>query len=377
MSEYTEFEQPYYTEKEYFEGLDALRLLAMFFVVILHVLLQGGILKNAEGATRVVAWILESGSFCAVNIYALTTGFLTYSEGEKPFRYSRVIRLWFQVLFYSVVLTLLIFPFHRAELSLGTIGRSFFPVANDVYWYFSAFVGVMLVAPLINFVLRMLSEKAIMVCVGIAIVVFSGYGAFASHFADPFGLYYGFSFVWLAVLYFIGAAIRKTKLYEAFAPSHALAGIAVCWLLVLFFQLLMERFGATIRLSSHDGFYFSYLSPAVFFMAVFYLLFFVSFVPKNPLWNTARFFAPAGFGVYLIHAHPLVLRYIISGLFTHIAEYPFPVVLIFVPAIALMIFVLCILLDTARSILFERLYLDRLADLIESAVRQRIQRMVS
>ncbi|MBO5564259.1 MAG: acyltransferase [Lachnospiraceae bacterium] len=377
MPEYTEYEQPVYAEKEYFEGLNALRLLAMFFVVILHVLLQGGILKNAEGASRVVAWLLETGAFCAVNIYALTTGFLSYSEEEKPFRYSRVIRLWFQVLFYSVLLTLLLFPFHREELSLGTIGRSFFPVINDMYWYFSAFVGVMLIAPLINYILRSLTSATVMVCAGCAVVFFSIIGAVASHFADPFGLYYGYSFVWLAVLYFIGAVIRKVRLYEVFPPSRALLGILVCWILLFFFQFLMERFSETVPLRPHDGFYFSYLSPAVFLMAVFYLLLFASYVPKSTLWNFARFFAPAGFGVYLIHAHPLVLRFILNDLFVHIAEYPFPVVLLFVLAIALMIFVICLLIDTARGILFERLYIDRLSENIEGAVRARIRKMVS
>ena len=63
-------------EKNY--GIDALRVLAMFMVTILHILTQGGIL-NASGrftSQYEAGWLLQTMAFCAVNVYALISGYV-------------------------------------------------------------------------------------------------------------------------------------------------------------------------------------------------------------------------------------------------------------------------------------------------------------
>ena len=61
--------------KERNAGLDALRCLSMMMVVMLHVLLHGGALRGADLASlsfsTALLWILEMGSVCAVNCWAL------------------------------------------------------------------------------------------------------------------------------------------------------------------------------------------------------------------------------------------------------------------------------------------------------------------
>jgi surface polysaccharide O-acyltransferase-like enzyme len=55
-------------------GVDFLRIISMFMVVILHVLGHGGILKQAEPFTTKywIAWLLEISCYCAVNWEILT-----------------------------------------------------------------------------------------------------------------------------------------------------------------------------------------------------------------------------------------------------------------------------------------------------------------
>ena len=63
-------------EKNY--GIDALRVIAMFMVTILHILTQGGIL-NASGrftSQYEAGWLLQTMAFCAVNVYALISGYV-------------------------------------------------------------------------------------------------------------------------------------------------------------------------------------------------------------------------------------------------------------------------------------------------------------
>ena len=59
-------------------GIDLLRALAMFFVIIRHFIGQGGLLKHAEPGS-VKYWVLcfiQILTICCVNLYGLTTGYL-------------------------------------------------------------------------------------------------------------------------------------------------------------------------------------------------------------------------------------------------------------------------------------------------------------
>lgn len=78
-------------EKNY--GIAGLRILAMFMVVILHILTQGGVL-NASGrftSQYEAGWLLQTAAFCAVDLYALISGYVwVYAE----YRYRNIVELW-------------------------------------------------------------------------------------------------------------------------------------------------------------------------------------------------------------------------------------------------------------------------------------------
>ena len=83
-------------------GIELLRIIAMFMIVSLHTLGQGGILASVTPNSPQfhIAWILEIACFCAVNIYALISG---YVLSDKPFRLSRLINLRLQLLLYRLL----------------------------------------------------------------------------------------------------------------------------------------------------------------------------------------------------------------------------------------------------------------------------------
>ncbi|MBR6668219.1 MAG: acyltransferase family protein [Clostridia bacterium] len=60
------------------EGIDLLRCLAMLMVVVLHVLNHGGILESSARGMPVynAAWLLRAAGTCAVNCYALISGYV-------------------------------------------------------------------------------------------------------------------------------------------------------------------------------------------------------------------------------------------------------------------------------------------------------------
>ena len=69
------------TETKPYLGRDRLRMAAMFMVAVLHVLGAGGVLNSATPLSPdyVTAWLLETAAFCAVNCYALLSGYVGFT----------------------------------------------------------------------------------------------------------------------------------------------------------------------------------------------------------------------------------------------------------------------------------------------------------
>ena len=83
-------------------GIELLRLVLMFMVCVLHTLGRGGILNESAGGSVQynVFWFLEILSFCAVNGFALISG---YTASDRPRKYEKIVEMWIQVFFYSFV----------------------------------------------------------------------------------------------------------------------------------------------------------------------------------------------------------------------------------------------------------------------------------
>lgn len=71
-------------KREHNYGIDMLRIVSMFLIVILHIMGHGRVLAACEGTKGFgVSWLLEIIAYPAVNCYALISGFVGYSAHEK------------------------------------------------------------------------------------------------------------------------------------------------------------------------------------------------------------------------------------------------------------------------------------------------------
>ena len=56
-------------------GIDLLRIVAMFYIVVLHVTGYGGVNSSVSSKVAVgIVTFIRAGAFCAVNCYALISG---------------------------------------------------------------------------------------------------------------------------------------------------------------------------------------------------------------------------------------------------------------------------------------------------------------
>lgn len=110
-------------------GIDLLRLISMFMVVILHVLGNGGILASTTNLSLKgeVYWALEILCYGAVNIYAIISGYVGYKTKHKV---SHLITLSLQIAFFAIMVTIInvvILLSNNEPILISSVIKNLFP----------------------------------------------------------------------------------------------------------------------------------------------------------------------------------------------------------------------------------------------------------
>lgn len=332
-------------------GLDLLRIFSMFLVVILHLMGAGGILVSlAPGSVRYTAvWGLEIVASCSVNCYGLLSGYVSYGHSHAR---KKLLGTWLQVLFLSVVLSWGVGLYFQGSLSAKDIFAPSFPVLTVQYWYFTAYFALFLLMPYLDRMLAGLERKQTTELMVILTLLFSVFPLFSTE--DLYATGSGYTFLWLAILYVLGACVRKHGPSRSRPTWHygaAFAGMMVLGLVgKLGGDVVSTRFIPSIAIGARLS---AYTSPILLGAALLLLLLFRQWDVKNPLGRKLiGFFAPISFGVYIIHTNPKVWTYILSGSMVWAAQLSAPLLILAVLGVALAVFVGCALLDFLRLKLF-------------------------
>jgi surface polysaccharide O-acyltransferase-like enzyme len=336
-------------------GIDALRLFAMFLVVILHVLGQGGVLKSSRGVQYKVSWLMEIAAYCATDCYALISGYVAYSDQEKPYRYSKYIPLWLQVEFYSFGITLITFFLNRELLESGQLVKSLLPVSTSKYWYFNAYTGLFFMIPWLNQLIRSCDEKQCKKLMVTITAVFICYGTASKYYSDPFRLGGGYSFIWLLLLYLIGAWLKKYRILDRIKRRYSvgalIGSILLTWLIKLY---VPTDFGGRLLVS--------YTSPTIMCVAISWMNLFSKWKLSGIGVKVVKCFAPAAFGVYLIHVQSVIWENYMADRFVWVASLPAWLLPFAVIGCALSVFLPCLLIEKVRLLLFQLLsaFMDKI-----------------
>lgn len=324
------------------------------------------------------SWFLETCAYCAVDCYGLISGYVGINGKHRP---ARLIELWFQVVFYSLGITLLYSFFNQGIWNWDNITRAIFPVSRKAYWYFSSYVGLFFVMPYLNHLVNTMSEWAAKKMTIVLFLIFSCGStiprAIGSDFLQLSG---GYSFVWLCILYLLGASIRKCNFRSWKKKSYFLTYlglVVVSWgSKIAIEKITMQVLGQ----EKYGKMLIEYTSPTILLCAICLLLIFKDLEFRSNGWHKLIAFAsPLAFSVYLIHTNPLLWDRTFKGAFSEYSSLPWPVILIVVPAIALGIYVICTLIDAIRKKIFEifrvRRFSEWIAGNVESVMGKIIEKV--
>ena len=142
-------------------GIYLLKIYAVFCVLILHCLGHGGILQNAviDSSQYKFSWLIEIIAYPAVNIFALISGYIYYKNEKVKNILSNVFKLWIVIVFYGMLITVIFHLFTETNITYSDYLMNLFPIANNLYWYFTAYVGLAIIMPIIVKGLEQIDER--------------------------------------------------------------------------------------------------------------------------------------------------------------------------------------------------------------------------
>lgn len=349
------------TKPERNVGIDLLRIISMIMVLTLHVLGQGGILdsldKTASPISYNVAWLMETASFCAVNCYALISGYVGI---KSKYRYSNIAVLWLQVAFYTVGFTVLYSFLSPEAVTSNSYYVAILPVTKRAYWYFTAYFAIFFLIPMFNHTVRTMGKRQLGITVISIIAIYSFIYTLSrstligSSITDLLVMERGYSPIWLALLYIIGAYISKYRDDFKIPPWAALTLYSVAILIGWFEKITVKK-----------SVLVSYTSPTTLIAAIALLLAF-SALPCKRIGRIVAFLSPAAFGVFLVHSNPLVWTSFMKGHFASFADKPAWLMVLLVLGAVLALYIMCSAIDLLRHYLFKLLRIKPALAAIES-----------
>ena len=331
-------------------GIDLLRIVSMFMVLLLHILGHGGVLKATAPGTpqNTAAWTLETLAYCAVNCYALISGYVGI---RGKYKYSNFALIWLQTVFYTLIITTLFFAFSDVPLVKGSFTRALLPVKSSSYWYLTAYACMFFFIPALNTLVNSLQKKQAFAIVITVIVLFTVLSTFAKSellsfkVNDLFVTSGGYSPLWLCLLYIIGAFISKYQDSFKIKPIICFALYFLLSVITLLEKLFVKK-----------SVLINYTSPTVLFCAILLLIGFSQLKCKFGK-KIISFFAPLSFSVYLIHENSLVRNEFITERFSKLASFSALKLIICVVFAAAVIYIVCSAIDLIRHYLFKGLKL--------------------
>ena len=337
-------------------NFELLRIAAMFMIMFHHFAVHGGFSfdRTVLSVPRFYNYFLAMLGKIGVNLFVMISGYFLITDTAEGIRWKKVIKLWGQVFFYSVVLYLVRSCVLNGSLlpnreTLPEFLKYLRPITNAIQWFPAPYLLMYLLHPWLNMFLRSIRKNSYQQLLFLLLVCWC---------IIPTALNSGFqsnNLLWFITLYMLAGYMRLYGLKEALvrrAGTYAAISLLLGYLLTISIMLLGTRWeyfsGKITRFHGMN------MLPQVL-SSVFLLQAFANWRIGSRKWINR--ISSATFGVYLIHDNGLIRPLLWKNLF-HVADYQDSLAIIpYSIAVVLTIFACCALVDLLRQLTVERIFM--------------------
>lgn len=143
-------------------NIELLRIFAIFAIIIHHFSTHGIFLYHQPNTTIlelinnfITGFFIYSGNF-GVDIFILITGYFMINS---EFKLKHIVKIYFYLLFYSLLFLILAFAIGSHEVPEKYFYRSIFPLIQNNYWFISNYIYLYFLTPFLNKFLKSLNKK--------------------------------------------------------------------------------------------------------------------------------------------------------------------------------------------------------------------------
>lgn len=275
-------------------NIELLRIIAIIIIIAHHFAVHSGFDFSADTVSLNRLWIrfIRIGGKIGVNIFVLISGYFLVSA--QSIKTSKILKLWGQVFFYSIVIFLVfsvsgLQPFSQQELI-----EHIAPVTYSRWWFASTYFVLYMLSPYINRLLRTFDRKQYISFLLLLIVLWSVIPTITGSLLQSDPLF------WFVFLYSLAGYIKLFGIKTDLSGKKLLLISFGCTVLTFITAVILDTAGNKSDYSaSLAAFIYDMQSLPVLIIS---LLMFMGFlkldIGYNRIINTV---SSAAFGVYLLH----------------------------------------------------------------------------
>jgi len=357
-------------------GIDLIRIIAMYFIIVNHFIFHGCGFKYFPKYKRKLS-LLHCFTDWHIDSFILISGIVGY----KTNKYSNLFYLWLTVLFYSVGIHLYVICFKKDFVINSDIYKEYFPIIFQRYWFFTVYFGMYLFLPVLNKGIKYLSKLEFRLVVTSTLGIFIFWKDYKNPKNDIFFLKSGNSVIWFLIFYLTGAYIGKYRIDYIGIKKYIYC--IICLFIFFFFSYLSFKsynnelsfrignskvdFPISLKQIINDN----HNSSIKIIQSITVCLFFLQIHYNKYIAKIICFLGPLVFGIYLVHEHNLIRENVIKHIFDN-HQNSGKELLNLLLLKALLIFILSIIIDYFRHLLFSLLRLKNFSIFIERKMKEKL-----
>lgn len=273
-------------------NFEILRIISMVMIVMHHYAIYSGFLfTNEITINRIIINFFEMFGRLGVCLFVMISG---YFYDKLKFKIKKFITLILQVFVFSIIGLGIGIITNSENLNFVNIVKSILPTTFGLYWFTSCYVLIYIFAPFFREIIETISKKNFKILLTVMIII---WGILSN---IPGTKTFFNELIWLIVIYFLSAYIRKYDCNILKNDKIRAIGIIIVIVMMNVIMVILELLSTRISVLSEKIYYFNNLkSPFILILTVLIFLIFKNLNIRNS--NVINKIASTTFGIYLVH----------------------------------------------------------------------------
>ena len=327
-------------------NFELLRIIAMIIIVAHHFSVHGGFDFSTDTINFNRLWIqfIQIGGKIGVDLFVLISGYFLVSQ--KSIKTNKVIKLWGQVFFYSIVIFIAFVILGIKPFGIKELIKHIAPITFSQWWFASTYFVLYLLVPFINRLLCSFDKKqyfCFLVCL-------LGLWCFIPTFTGQ--TFQSNSLIWFIVLYSISGYIKLFGINTKLTGKKLIILSAAFVVLTFMSAVIFDIIGTKIAfVGTHATFFYDMQRLPILIIS---LLMFIGFskidIGHRKLINTI---SASTFGIYLIHDNGYVRPFLWETVFQNASYSDNNLLMPYSLMVIAIVFVGCSIIELTRIHLIE------------------------